>query len=62
MENTNDTTESGKSVDKKIGDYIFLFEDCVHQIRHEPNIFKSNRYATEEEIEQFKKTNKLWEK
>jgi len=50
--------ENGKGVDKKTGEYVHLFGEFVHKIENDINIFKSNRYATDEEILTFKKQKK----
>lgn len=42
--------------DKKIGDYIVLYDNEVYQIKNIPEVFKSNEYATQEQIKEYIKT------
>jgi hypothetical protein len=42
-------------LDKKIGDIVFMYDGMLHKIISDPTIFRSDRLATENEIETFNK-------
>jgi hypothetical protein len=42
-------------LDKNIGDVVFMYDGMLHKIISDPTIFKSDRLATETEIETFNK-------
>ena len=48
----------GKGKTKKVGDWIHLYDNHAYQIQDVPEVFKQNRYATEEEIETAKAIDK----
>ena len=54
---------SKRFTDKKVGDHIVLFETKdsmeVYKIQHIPDVFKSNRLATDEEIKAYAIKTKL---
>ena len=40
---------------KKIGDYVWLYDNCIHKIQHCPELFEQDRFATEKEIKEYNK-------
>lgn len=45
--------------DKKVGDWVVLYDDEVYQIKDIPEVFKSNAFATQHQINKQKEIEKL---
>jgi len=50
----------GKGIEKNIGDWVHVFDGHIYEIKVEPNVYVSNRWATDEEIKEHKKKTKLF--